>query len=109
MIHRQADRTKADEIFEQVSRMLVGDTRTKEIWKPNPSHEGKPNPQKLAYDSLADELFYGGAAGGGKTDLLLGLAGTRHQRSSIFRRVYPSMAAMIDRSAQIFEQHGQYN
>ena len=30
------------------------------LWKPN------PGPQSLAYESKADELFYGGSAGGGK-------------------------------------------
>lgn len=42
-------------------------------------------PQTEAFHSLADETLYGGAAGGGKTDLLLGLATTMHQRSLIFR------------------------
>ena len=43
-------------------------------------------PQSEAFFSEADELLYGGAAGGGKTDLLIGLATTMHERSVIFRR-----------------------
>ena len=35
----------------------------------------QPGPQQQAFESQADILFYGGAAGGGKTDLLLGLGG----------------------------------
>jgi hypothetical protein len=66
------------------------------IWSPN------PGPQTEAYYSEADELFYGGAAGGGKTDLGLGLAGTAHQNSIIFRRVFPSIRAVIERSREIF-------
>lgn len=59
-------------------------------------------PQVRAYHSDADVIGYGGAAGGGKTDLLLGLAGTKHQRALIFRRVFPSVRAMIERSREIF-------
>lgn len=46
----------------------------------------QPGPQTEAFKSPADELLYGGAAGGGKSDLLLGLATTEHTRSIIFRR-----------------------
>lgn len=42
-------------------------------------------PQKLAYDSEADVLLYGGQAGGGKTALLVGAA-QEHETSIIFRR-----------------------
>jgi hypothetical protein len=66
-------------------------------WLPYPD-----SPQERAYDSPADELFYGGSAGGGKTDLLLGLAGAAHRRSVIFRREFPQMRAMVERSREIF-------
>lgn len=46
----------------------------------------QPGPQTEAYFSPADETLYGGAAGGGKTDLLLGLATTKHERTVLFRR-----------------------
>lgn len=46
----------------------------------------QPGPQTEAFYSHADETLYGGAAGGGKTDLLLGLATTRHERTVLFRR-----------------------
>jgi hypothetical protein len=45
-----------------------------------------PGPQAWAYDSLADEVYFGGAAGGGKTQLLIGLALREHQDSLILRR-----------------------
>lgn len=60
----------------------------------------------MAYESQADILFYGGAAGGGKTDLLLGVARGQHHRSIIFRRVFPSLRAIIDRSRQIYNPDG---
>ena len=49
-------------------------------WVPN------VGPQTDAYFSLADETLYGGEAGGGKTDLLLGLPLTAHERSLVLRR-----------------------
>ena len=63
----------------------------------------------MAMESQADELFYGGAAGGGKTDLLLGLAVTQHWRSIIFRREYPQLKGIIDRSREIIGPHGRLN
>lgn len=65
-------------------------------------------PQWLAFLSRADELFYGGAAGGGKSDLLLGLAGEAHRKSIIFRRVFPNLREIIERSKQIFTD-GSFN
>src|SRR5437868_6979471 len=57
-----------------------------------------PGPQTLAYETTADELFYGEAAGGGKTDLLLGLAFCSAKRSVIYRRETKQFAAIVDRS-----------
>ncbi len=77
------------------------------LWRPNSDGEdGAPNPQRLAMASKADVLGYGGSAGGGKTDLLLGLAATQHQRSVIFRRVFPSLRGVIERSREIFNPGG---
>lgn len=49
-------------------------------WCPN------PGPQSDAYLSAADEMYYGGAAGGGKSQLAIGLALTQHRNSLILRR-----------------------
>ena len=70
------------------------------VWSP------LPGPQTLAYESLAHELLFGGSAGGGKTDMLLGVAGTKHYRSIIFRRVFPSLRGVIDRSREIYNAEG---
>jgi hypothetical protein len=66
-------------------------------WRPFPG-----SPQEAAYHSPARWIGYGGAAGGGKTDLLLGLAGTAHQRSLILRRTFPEVRGIIERSREVY-------
>lgn len=66
------------------------------------------SPQFMAYTSLADILGYGGAAGGGKTDLLLGLAKTQHTRSIIFRENFTDLRALVDRGDEIQEGRCQF-
>ncbi len=58
-------------------------------------------PQWLALLSRADELFYGGSAGGGKTDLLLGMATESQKKAIIFRREYPQLKDVIERGDEI--------
>ena len=69
----------------------------------------QPGPQADAYLSEADFLFYGGAAGGGKTDLAIGLALTAHRRSIVFRREYAQLQAVVDRVAEILGGREGYN
>ena len=54
-------------------------------------------------------MFYGGAAGGGKTDLLIGLAAECHQHAAIFRRVYPNLKDVIRRSREVIDDTGHEN
>lgn len=68
------------------------------VWMPDPRNK----PQCAAYESEADVIGYGGAAGGGKTDLGLGFAGTKHRRSIIFRRVYPLLEGIESRGKELF-------
>ena len=68
-----------------------------------------PGPQTLAYESEADELYYGGGGGGGKTDLALGLALTRHRRSLFLRREATQLRDVIDRSHTVLDGAGAWN
>lgn len=81
---------KQVEALEQ-TRQILGHRR----WVPQ---EG---PQTEAYFSLADELLYGGSAGGGKTDLLVGLALNEHHNSVIFRNGLKNVADLEKRTGQI--------
>jgi len=70
------------------------------------------SPQFAAMLSPADELFFGGQAGGGKSDLALGLACTMHRHSLILRRTYRQLGGargLIQRSREIIGRHGRYN
>ncbi len=68
---------------EQQALKKLADATTKGmLWIPN------PGPQTDAYRSKADLLYYGGAAGGGKSQLLIGLAANEHRVSRLFRRQF---------------------
>src|SRR5579862_6551083 len=75
------------------------------LWQPQPDNR----PQRAAYESTADVIGYGGAAGGGKSDLLLGCALTRHHRSLVLRREGKQLRALIDRSREIIADAGRLN
>ena len=93
------------EILEQV-QVLDGETKltllkeaniaTKNaLWTPN------PGPQITAYNSEADELFYGGQAGGGKTDLIIGLALNCHKKSLVLRRTNKEAEKLPERVEEV--------
>ena len=66
-------------------------------------------PQMAALQSEADILFYGGTAGGGKTDLLLGAALTEQEHSIIFRREAVQLIGLEERMTKILGTRNGYN
>lgn len=70
-------------------------SRIDRLWVPNPGS------QTEAYFSEADEIGYGGEAGPGKTDLLIGLSLEEHQRSLVLRRTNKEARKLVDRYLEI--------
>lgn len=63
-----------------------------------------PNsPQEEAFNCAAFEVLYGGAAGGGKSTLLLGLSRYHHKASLLLRRTFPQLEdSLILKSKEFF-------
>jgi hypothetical protein len=81
-------------------KILFGDREV--IWAPN------PGPQTAFLGSAAREVFYGGAAAGGKSDAIIAGAGrfADHplHRAIIFRRTRPQLQEVIDRARNIYPE-----
>ena len=73
------------------------------LWVPN------AGPQTDAYLCEADELFYGGQAGGGKSALMIGLSLTCHQRSLLLRRTAKEAEGWVDDYVAILGDREGYN
>ncbi len=83
-----------------IDKILLADTT---LWRP------LPGPQTAAYYSKADIVGYGGAAGGGKTDLALGKALMQHQRVAVFRRNGTEHTAFVDRLEEVLGSREGFN
>lgn len=73
------------------------------LWRP------LAGPQTMAYYSDADVIGFGGAAGGGKTDLALGKALTQHRRAFVFRKNGTEHTAFIDRMFEVVGTRDGWN
>lgn len=99
-------RTFLQDLISDLRQEAEGLIAGQSLWTPN------AGPQKAARDSPADELFYGGQAGGGKTDLGLGLAITEHRSSVFFRREFSQLRGpegAWQRALQIIGDYGKPN
>lgn len=73
-------------------------------WVPN------PGPQTRAYFCHADELGYGGEAGGGKSDLIMGLSvAGPHERGLLLRRTNVEARKMVVRIEEILGTRDGWN
>lgn len=81
------------EVVEQLKEQVH--IYTDKCWLP------QAGPQYEAYHHPAEELLYGGAAGGGKSDLLIGLATTAHEKSVIFRRQSTDLDGLWERLIEV--------
>lgn len=73
------------------------------VWRP------LPGPQTMALESGADIVGYGGAAGGGKTDLITGLSLTRHRRCLVVRREKAQTEGVVQRITELLGGTEGYN
>jgi predicted ribonuclease YlaK len=87
---------------EELNVLIAADIQ-QHRWRP------LPGPQTMAYTSEADVIGFGGAAGGGKTDLAIGMAITQHYRTQVFRREGPQLKGIIDRLAEIMASRQDIN
>jgi hypothetical protein len=88
------------EDVKEIDKLLLEDAP---IWVP------LQGPQSAAFESEADIVGYGGAAGGGKTDLACGMSLTGHQRSIIFRREATQLEGIEERFKDIVGSDDKYN
>lgn len=68
-----------------------------------------PGPQTMALESLADIVGYGGAAGGGKTDLIAGMVSCHQHRSLVVRREKAQTEGVIQRLTEILGSTDGFN
>lgn len=83
--------------------LLARELKRRNIWRP------LPGPQQIAYSSTADIIGFGGAAGGGKTDLACGKALTQHRKVGIFRVNGTELTGVLDRLTDLLGTRDGYN
>lgn len=91
------------EKLEQLAKIPAVQAKLANKWLPN------PGPQTEAYYCEADELLYGGEAGGGKSDLLLGLALNEHRHARILRRINQDAGELGERLVDILDDDAGFS
>ena len=75
-----------------------------EVWLPIPD-----SPQEMAVNSEADIIGFGGAAGGGKSNLVVGLSLTRHRRTLILRKEKTQTEGIVQEIARTLGTRDGYS
>lgn len=94
--------TRAKKLTGTAAQLQAGGFPVKLVWRP------QAGPQSLLLTCPADDILFGGARGGGKTDALLGDAGTYsqtwapHFRGLLIRRTYDELDEVVARSQDLF-------
>ncbi len=89
---------KAEELLEDADRIT-------ESYRCVPN----PGPQTLAYASQADELGFGGEAGGGKSYLAVLLTLTAHERSLVLRRTNKEAGKFVEEFEKVIGSREGWN
>lgn len=100
-----------DEILARLGAMPEAERKELERAKEADGLRLIPNsgPQTDAYLSDADVLLYGGAAGGGKTAVLVGIAVQQHQRAIILRRESTELDGIEAFAKEIIGDDARFN
>lgn len=77
----------------------------KAAWKETPCR----CPQAMAFYSDADITGFGGQAGGGKSDWIIGTVLNQHRRAIVFRREGKENRDLFERACEIVGDHGESN
>lgn len=88
--------------LEEAKRLAYEGTKHM-MWVPN------LGPQSEAYHCTADQVLYGGSAGAGKSQLLLGKALQKHKRSLILRRLNKEVEYLVDATEAVVGHRDGYN
>lgn len=99
---RDAERFLTPAEREELHTLLALDLQ-EIIWRP------LPGPQTMAYTSQADVIGYGGAAGGGKTDLAVGKALTQHYEVLVMRREATQLKGVLTRLDKLLGSRDGYS
>jgi hypothetical protein len=84
-------------------RALLAEDTARVLWR------ALPGPQELARRSNADVIGFGGAAGGGKTDLAIGMTLMDHEETLIMRREATQLKGVLRRLESLLGGRDGYN